>query len=127
MSRLYAGGIGIGWIICTRESSVVIGSIRINSIEKKAQCGVLGYELHPDYWGSGYATEALAAVVDYAHSTLSLNRLEAWTSEGNDASERVLLKNGFHFEGMQREKVWVRDQFQNIKLFGRLARDKPLA
>lgn len=123
MSKLHASGAGVGWLICLHENSNVIGSIRINSIEKKAQCGVLGYELHTDYWSQGYLTEALAAVVHHAHKELLLNRLEAWTSEGNDASERVLLKNGFQFEGMQREKVWVRDQYQSIRLYGRLARD----
>lgn len=124
MSKLHARETGIGWLICLKDQSDALGSIRINSIEKKAQCGVLGYELHPDHWGKGYATEALEAVVQYAHNDLDLNRLEAWASVGNEASERVLLKNGFQFEGMQREKVCVRDQFQNIRLYGRLASDQ---
>lgn len=123
MGKLHARGSGVGWLICMEDASTVIGSIRINSIEKKAMCGVLGYELHPNYWNRGYLTEALMVVVDHAHNDLTLNRLEAWTNEDNEASERVLIKNGFQFEGMQREKVCVRDQFQNIRLFGHLASD----
>jgi len=123
MSKLHNRGTGIAWLICPATDSNVVGAIRINRIEKKAQCGFIGYELHPDYWNQGYATEALGAIVNYAHVDLSLNRLEAWTSEGNGASDHVLLKNGFKFEGMQREKIWFHGKFQNIRLFGRLASD----
>jgi len=130
MSKLESRGTGIAWLVCLRdnpdagETSSVIGSVRINSIEKKAQCGMLGYELHPEYWSNGYATEALGSVVKYAHNEIALNRLEAWTIDGNVASERVLIKNGFQFEGMQREKAMLRGRYRNIRLFGRLANDK---
>lgn len=140
MSKLDARGIGAAWLICINNTTDadrevdlrkttlttdfrVIGAIRINKIEKKARCGVLGYELHPSYWGKGYATEALGCVLNYAHDELKLNRLEAWIIDGNDASSRVLLNNGFQCEGMQREKVSVRDSFLNIRLFARLAND----
>jgi len=123
MSKMHARRTGVGWIIKLRSTGKTIGAIRINSIEKKAKCGVIGYEIHPDFWNSGYATEALNAVVVHAHESLSLNRLEAWTTQGNQASDKVLIKNGFQYEGTQRAKVWFRDQFWDIRLFGRLADD----
>lgn len=129
MSALERRGTGVGWIICLNGKSTtegtLIGSIRINRIEKKALCGILGYELHPSFWGQGYATEALAAVVNVAHNEINLNRLEAWSCEGNDASDRVLISNGFQLEGVQREKVWLHDRFRNIRVYGRLACDNP--
>jgi len=142
MSKLDSRDIGAAWLICLKtkievdrnigirttsdpqSDNAIIGSIRINSIEKKANCGRLGYELHPSYWGQGYATEALGVVISHAYNHLSLNRLEAWTIDGNDASNRVLLNNGFQYEGMQREKVLVRDKYQNVRLFGHLASDR---
>jgi len=123
MSKLHARKTGVGWIIKLRPSGKTIGAIRINSIEKKAKCGVIGYEIHPDFWNTGYATEALRAVVVHAHESLSLNRLEAWTTDANQASGKVLIKNGFQYEGTQRAKVWFRDQFWDIRLYGRLADD----
>ncbi len=137
MSKLEARKKGVAWVICLSEQTdshlgqlstehkTVIGSIRINSIEKKARCGMLGYEIHPTYWSNGYATEALGAVASYAYGDLGLNRLEAWTTEGNAASDKVLLKNGFQLEGTQREKVFLHNSFHHIRLFGRLACDKP--
>lgn len=131
MSTLDNRGTGAAWLICLldtthedkREPSV-IGSIRINRIEKKSNCGLLGYELHPDYWKQGFATEALGMVTHYAHIDLSLNRLEAWTIDGNDASNQVLLNNYYQYEGLQREKVLVRDKYENIRLYAHLASDR---
>ncbi len=124
MSKLHPRKTGVGWIITSREDQSILGGIRINSIEKKTKCGVIGYELHPDHWNKGYATDALHTVVDYAHNVLALNRLEAWANEENVASEKVLLKNGFQHEGTQRDKVWFRDQFWTVRLYGRLASDE---
>jgi len=123
MSKLHVRGTGVGWIVKLRDSSTIIGSVRINSIEKKASCGVIGYEVHPDYWNKGYATEALNAVVRHAHDVLGLNRLQAWTTVGNKASDKVLLNNGFQYEGTQRSRVKFRNQFWDIRLYGRLAAD----
>jgi len=105
------------------DSGNIIGSVRINSIEKKASCGVIGYEVHPDYWNKGYATEALNAVVNHAHDVVGLNRLQAWTTVGNKASDKVLMNNGFQYEGTQRSRVKFRNQFWDVRLFGRLATD----
>jgi len=123
MSKLHTRGKGVGWIVKLQHTNNTIGSVRINSIEKKASCGVIGYELHPDFWNMGFATEALGAVVDYGHDILDLNRLEAWTTVGNQASDKVLLNNGFQHEGTQRSKARFRDRFWDIRLFGRLAED----
>lgn len=124
MSKLHPRGKGIAWIITLRENNTVIGAIRINSIEKKANYGVIGYELHPDHWKAGLATEALAAVVHHAHDTMALNRLEAWTATDNISSQKVLTNNGFIHEGTQRQKIWFKDQLWDVELFGRVATDK---
>lgn len=123
ISKLHVRGTGIGWIVKLRHSNKTIGSVRINRIEKKARCGILGYEIHPDHWNTGYATEALGVIVDHSHGAMELNRLEAWTTIGNQASEKVLLNNGFQYEGTQRSKAKFGDQLWDIRLFGRLAAD----
>ena len=124
MSRLHRQGLGIAWIIELKSTNTTVGAIRIYSIEKNARCGKVAYELHPEHWRAGIASEALAAVVHHAHETLALHRLEAWTSEGNPASDRVLVKNGFLLEGTLREKARFRDKHWNVRLYGRIADDK---
>jgi ribosomal-protein-alanine N-acetyltransferase len=55
---------------------------------------VTGYVLARDAWGHGYATEALSAMRDLAHS-LGVVRLYALCHPEHRASQRVLEKCGF--------------------------------
>lgn len=55
----------------------------------------LGFWLGRHYWGQGYATEAAAALLDYARTGLALDKLKASYMTGNDASANVLDKLGF--------------------------------
>lgn len=55
----------------------------------------IGYGLEPEYWGKGYATEAVIAAVDWALKQPGVKRIEAETEPGNAASQRVLEKAGF--------------------------------
>lgn len=123
MANLHRREKGCAWIVALREGEKPIGAIRIDELHRNSCYGVIGYELHPDYWGSGLMSEALSAIVVFAHETLELNRLEAWTLAGNPASDRVLEKNGFRYEGTQRQKKRFKGQFHDLRIFGRLACD----
>jgi RimJ/RimL family protein N-acetyltransferase len=62
----------------------------------------LGYCLFPDGRGRGYATRAARLVASWVFDDLGLGRLQARTSLGNVASERVLERVGFQREGIAR-------------------------
>jgi ribosomal-protein-alanine N-acetyltransferase len=123
MCKLHASGKGCAWIIEDRVSRSLIGAIRFNRFDEKWQFGTVGYELHPDFWGRGLMTEALRSVVVCGHEFFCLNRIEAWTLPGNYASDRVLEKAGFRYEGTLRERAWFKGAFHDLRMFGRLARD----
>jgi len=57
--------------------------------------GELGYWLAEAAWGKGYGTEAAAAVVDHAFTSLGHRELIASYHLGNTASQRILLGLGF--------------------------------
>jgi ribosomal-protein-alanine N-acetyltransferase len=123
MSKLFASGKGCAWIIEHRHSKAIVGAIRFNHIDKKWKWGELGYESHPDFWGKGLMTEAVHAVVGCGHQSFALNRIEAWTLPGNAASDRVLEKVGFRYEGTLRQKAWFKGAYHDFRMFGRLAGD----
>lgn len=54
----------------------------------------LTYSLAPGVWGNGYATEAAAAVIDYALGHLGLPEVLAEVDEGNTTSIAVMKKLG---------------------------------
>ena len=59
-------------------------------------------------------TEALGVVVPCGHRECRLNRIEAWTLPGNIASERVLEKTGFQYEGTLRQRAWFKEAFHAL-------------
>ena len=104
------------WAICLDGS--VIGGVRL-TLERSGS-GTLGYGLGTEHWGQGIATEAVREVVRYAFEELRLHRVQAWVFANNAASQRVLEKVGFSYEGVLREKVAWGDTRVDDKVFGLL-------
>lgn len=77
----------------------------------------VGYWLGEGYWGKGIATEALKQFIPYCFQHFELNRLEARVFDNNPASNRVLEKNGFQFEGIQKHACYKSGTFYDIHLF----------
>ncbi len=65
----------------------------------------LGYGLAERHWGRGYAREAAAASLRYAHEVLGLRHLLATTAPHNDSSGRVLMDIGFEDRGLQQTEA----------------------
>lgn len=55
----------------------------------------IGYILHPDHWGKGYAREAMAAVIAHLFATRGLEKIIADVDPRNKASIGLLLRLGF--------------------------------
>lgn len=58
----------------------------------------IGCHLLPEYWGLGYANEALIAVINYAHKC-GFIKLFAGHNPHNHASQKMLQKLGFRYIG----------------------------
>ena len=59
----------------------------------------IGYWIGEPYWGRGYATEAVRAVIDHLFSVTELDSLSAGCRVTNLASRRVIEKCGFQWTG----------------------------
>jgi ribosomal-protein-alanine N-acetyltransferase len=68
-------------------------------------------------------SEAVEAVARCGFDQFALNRIEAWTLPGNAASDRVLEKAGFCYEGTLRQKAWFKKAFHDFRMFSRLPDD----
>jgi RimJ/RimL family protein N-acetyltransferase len=83
--------------LITREKKV-LGAVGIAMPERDAP--ELGYWLGVPFWGHGYATEAVHAVIDHAFDDLDYEALGAGARVTNPASRRVLEKCGFQWTGV---------------------------
>jgi RimJ/RimL family protein N-acetyltransferase len=90
-------GGGEAMLLITLRDRTVIGACGIVMQEQTPE---LGYWLGVPYWGNGYATEALHAVIDYAFTDLAHDALQAGARVTNPASRRVLEKCGFQWTGV---------------------------
>jgi RimJ/RimL family protein N-acetyltransferase len=83
--------------LITLRGKTVIGACGVTTLDRQAE---LGYWLGVPYWGQGYATEALHAVIDFAFTDLAHEALNAGARVTNPASRRVLEKCGFQWTGV---------------------------
>jgi RimJ/RimL family protein N-acetyltransferase len=83
--------------LITRDK-MVLGAVGIAMPESDAP--ELGYWLGVRFWGHGYATEAVRAVIDHAFEDLDYEALAAGARVTNPASRRVLEKCGFQWTGV---------------------------
>lgn len=99
----------------------IVGNI---SVEQKSDVyckdGEIGYLLLTDFWSKGIATEAVRQICAEAFSELDIIRITGLVYAANIASARVLEKNGFAREGLQRNAVYKDGKIYDLCIFGKL-------
>lgn len=77
----------------------------------------IGWLVHPDHWGRGYASEAARRVLAFAFSELDAHRVIAFCDVENRASERVMQKLGMRHEGTTRKTRLLRGAWHDELLY----------
>lgn len=125
--KRFTDATGIRWGIRLKESNQLIGTCGFNSWSPAMKNAVIGYDLHPKFWQQGLAFEAVQAIVKSAFAgELAcgiIHRIQADTVVGNSASEALLEKLGFKFEGIRRESGYWKGHFHDLKCYGLLSSD----
>jgi RimJ/RimL family protein N-acetyltransferase len=80
-----------------------VGWLTIDILSRLHGLARLGYTIGREFWGQGYATAAVKAIVHRLFTDTPIERIEADCSIHNPASRRVLEKCGFHFVGTKRK------------------------
>jgi len=84
----------------------IIGGVGFK-LEEGFREGVVagGFWFGEDYWGRGFATEVLNAIVDYIFENFDVRRISAGTFSWNSSAAKVLKKCGFSKEGCRENAV----------------------
>lgn len=102
----------------------LVGGITLSNLRRRAsQTVTLGYWMGEKYAGKGIMTRAVALILPFVFDTLSLHRVEAACLPGNQASRRVLDRNGFQEIGIAESYLQINGEWRDHVLFG-LARER---
>tara|TARA_A100001037_G_scaffold130346_1_gene118066 strand:+ start:36566 stop:37093 length:528 start_codon:yes stop_codon:yes gene_type:complete len=86
------------WALEEKKSGQFVGRAGLHRPERHDWPGVeVGWLLHPDYWGRGYATEAGAVAVRYGFEDLQVDKLFSCILPENHRSQAVAKRLGFEF------------------------------
>lgn len=87
-------------VIALKEEDQFIGSCGLSPIADKnvVECY---YSLLPEYWGNGYATEAIKKMIEYGFKSLEIKKIIAHINLGNVRSEKLANNIGMTYEGIE--------------------------
>jgi [ribosomal protein S5]-alanine N-acetyltransferase len=109
--------------IVDEEANRLIGTIGFHAISDVNRSGELAFDFAPDYWGRGIGSAMCRTVTQWSYLALNFVRVQATVLQTNLASERVLHKCGFTYEGLLRGYRMVRGSPGDFKMYSRLVTD----
>mgnify|MGYP001330990642 CR=1 FL=1 len=107
--------------VTPRTSDQVVGFARLGLGGVRA--AKLGYAIHADHWGRGYATDAARTLVGFGFTTLDLHRISAAIGPDNTRSIAVVKRLGFQYEGRIRDHVFTNGAWRDSLLYSVLSNE----
>lgn len=85
------------WAVQVTGGASFIGMVGLHRVREEMPCAPaveVGWRLHPDHWGHGYATEAAAASLQFGFNEAGLREIVAFTTTLNTRSQAVMERIG---------------------------------
>jgi RimJ/RimL family protein N-acetyltransferase len=109
--------------VVLKENDELVGDFILHWTSEVHQQAEIGYIIHPEHAGHGYATEAGQVLLRIAFQDLGLHRVTGSTDARNAASGRVLEKLGMRREAHLVENEYVKDEWQSEVVYAILDRE----
>lgn len=95
--QLWQTGKDFAFAMTLKGDDKLIGMFALHPMKLKVE---VGYALARPYWGKGYMTEALRAMITWAFTQTDIFRVQAFCDVDNLGSARVMEKAGMTREGL---------------------------
>ncbi|WP_188196356.1 GNAT family N-acetyltransferase [Nonomuraea sp. SYSU D8015] len=109
--------------VTLRDTGHLIGSALLMWTSKEHRQGEIGYILHPDHHGHGYAPEAAREMLRLGFADLRLHRITGRLDARNTASARVLEKLRMRREATLIENEFVKGEWVSEAVYAILDRE----
>ncbi|GAP44754.1 protein N-acetyltransferase, RimJ/RimL family [Lentimicrobium saccharophilum] len=100
-------------IVTLESESVAAGAIDLFDYEPIHSRAGVGIMIGKAFRGKGYASEALALILDYCRNILNLHQVYCNISEDNAASIRLFDEAGFRKNGEKKEWLLLNGKWTN--------------
>ena len=103
--------------ITDKNTGELYGAIALSN-NKAYKNGEIAYWVGEEYWGKGYAPEALKGLIEFAFTERGYHKVWGRFFTSNPASGRVMEKVGMLKEGLLAEHVIKEGKFEDLILYG---------
>jgi RimJ/RimL family protein N-acetyltransferase len=116
-------GDGLSLAIIPRGESRTVGYVTLIWRSAEHRRAEVGFMVHPDHQGRGYATEAAGAMLALAFGELGAHRVIGRLDERNTPSARVCERLGMRREAHMVENELIRGEWTSELLYAILDRE----
>ncbi len=120
---LAAPGDGLQLVMVTRDGGQAVGHVTLAWADGPHRQGEVGFIVHPNHQGRGYATEGARMLLGIGFETVGLHRIVGRLEARNVASAHVLERLGMRREAHFQENEWVKGEWQDEVVYAMLARE----
>ena len=94
-------------LICVLPDETPVGEVHIKLNWEEIREWEVGYTLHPDYWGNGYASEAAKLALKHVFDNQNAHKVVGFCNANNAKSANLMERVGMKRDGILREgKLW---------------------
>jgi RimJ/RimL family protein N-acetyltransferase len=101
----------------------LVGDMVVHLLSQEHSTAEIGFIVHPDHHGHGYATEAARPLLKLAFEDVQVHRVIGRVEPRNVASARVLEKLGMRQEAHLIENEFVKGEWQSELIYAMLDRE----
>lgn len=120
---LVAPGDVLQLVMVTRDGGQAVGHVTLAWADGPHRQGEVGFIVHPDHQGRGYATEGAETLLAIGFDTVGLHRIVGRLEARNQASAHVLERLGMRREAYFQESEWVKGEWQDEVVYALLAQE----
>ncbi|WP_062545251.1 GNAT family N-acetyltransferase [Rufibacter tibetensis] len=94
------------WAIILKDKNLLAGDLCFKGEPDENGEVEIGYGTYSEFQRLGIMKEAIAGLLKWCHDRHDISTVIAETETGNNASEKILERNGFHKDCQGRDNTW---------------------
>ncbi len=114
------------WAVIEKESGECIGQIAFFLVNENNNFAEIEYCIGSAFQCRGYATEATRALLKYGFDEMNLHKIQISHRPSNTASQKVIQKCGFTYEGSLRDYFLRGGEYEDRMYYSILEREYSL-